>query len=104
MLGTDDHAVGFGDQFVGQFFVIKRICIADRVGVVKCHDRNERIVIRCNLGDDRIEVEVVDQGSGFDPGGVEVMPEPEDPADVIVDLLGWVGASFVGTTPSRVLE
>ena len=43
-------------------------------------DRDERIVIRCNLGDDCIEVEVMDRGSGFDPDGVEAMPDAEDPA------------------------
>jgi serine/threonine-protein kinase RsbW len=43
-------------------------------------DRDERIVIRCNLGADRIEVEVVDRGSGFDPADVEEMPGPDDPA------------------------
>ncbi len=43
-------------------------------------DRDERIVIRCNLGADRIEVEVVDRGGGFDPTDVEEMPDPEDPA------------------------
>jgi serine/threonine-protein kinase RsbW len=43
-------------------------------------DRDERIVIRCNLGADRIEVEVVDRGSGFDPADVEEMPDPDDPA------------------------
>jgi serine/threonine-protein kinase RsbW len=43
-------------------------------------DRDERIVIRCNLGADRIEVEVVDRGGGFDPADVEEMPDPEDPA------------------------
>src|SRR3954466_6183952 len=39
----------------------------------------ERIVIRCNLDDDRIEVEVVDQGTGFDLGGVTEVPEPTAP-------------------------
>lgn len=39
----------------------------------------ERIVIRCNLGDDRIEVEVLDQGLGFDAGGVASVPEATAP-------------------------
>jgi serine/threonine-protein kinase RsbW len=43
-------------------------------------ESDERIVIRCNLGADRIEVEVVDRGSGFDPADIEAMPEPDDPA------------------------
>ena len=45
---------------------------------------DERILIRCNLGDDRIDVEVFDRGGGFDPGGVESAPPAEDP-----DRLAW---------------
>jgi serine/threonine-protein kinase RsbW len=40
----------------------------------------DRIKIRCNLGDDRIEVEVLDQGGGFDPDDVVAVPGIEDPA------------------------
>jgi serine/threonine-protein kinase RsbW len=38
-------------------------------------DRDERIVIRCNLEDDQIEVEVVDRGTGFD-ADLPAMPDP----------------------------
>ncbi|MCD9624632.1 ATP-binding protein [Rhabdothermincola salaria] len=41
---------------------------------------DERIVIRCDLDEERIEVEVLDQGGGFDPGGVPVVPSPTDPS------------------------
>jgi serine/threonine-protein kinase RsbW len=41
------------------------------------HD--ERIVIRCNLDDDQIEVEVVDRGAGFDAEVVVALPDPDDP-------------------------
>jgi serine/threonine-protein kinase RsbW len=43
-------------------------------------DQDERIVIRCNLGEDQIEVEVRDQGAGFSPDDVEELPEVDDPA------------------------
>jgi len=36
---------------------------------------DERILIRCNLDDDRIEVAVLDQAGGFDPAGVTAAPE-----------------------------
>src|SRR4051795_2710777 len=36
---------------------------------------DERILIRCNLDDDRIEVAVLDQAGGFDPAGVVEAPE-----------------------------
>lgn len=39
-----------------------------------------RIKIRCDLGDDRVEVEVVDRGPGFDPALVVGPPDAEDPA------------------------
>jgi serine/threonine-protein kinase RsbW len=42
-------------------------------------EADERIVICCNLDDDRIEVEVVDHGGGFEPAAVPVVPEPTAP-------------------------
>lgn len=41
---------------------------------------DDQVKIRCDLTDDRIEVEVVDQGPGFDPDSLFVLPEPTDPA------------------------
>lgn len=38
------------------------------------------IRIRCELAEDRVEVEVVDHGPGFDPDGVPPLPAPNDPA------------------------
>jgi len=38
---------------------------------------DERIVIRCNLADDRIEVEVFDRGAGFDPTTATTAPLAE---------------------------
>lgn len=35
----------------------------------------ERILIRCNLGDDRIEVAVFDQAGGFDPDEARTAPD-----------------------------
>jgi serine/threonine-protein kinase RsbW len=40
---------------------------------------DERIVVRCDLADDRIEVEVLDQGGGFDLEGVVEPPSVDDP-------------------------
>lgn len=61
-----------------------RVAVSEAItNAIEAHadlDRDERIVIRCNLGADRIEVEVVDRGGGFDPTDVEAMPDPEDPA------------------------
>jgi len=38
------------------------------------------IHIRCELGDGRIEVEVVDRGPGFDPELLPTLPAPTDPS------------------------
>lgn len=40
----------------------------------------DRIKICCNLGHDRIEVDVIDQGSGFEPSQVQGPPPVDDPA------------------------
>jgi len=45
---------------------------------------DERIVIRCNLADDRIEVEVIDRGPGFDEAPAAEVPDPTHP-----DRLEW---------------
>ena len=41
-------------------------------------EKDERIVIRCNLGADQIEVEVMDRGAGFgsDTPAMPAMPDP----------------------------
>jgi len=45
---------------------------------------DERILIRCNLGDDHIEVQVLDSAGGFDPDMVGTAPEP-----TAADRLDW---------------
>lgn len=40
---------------------------------------DERIVIRCNLDAERIEVEVLDRGAGFDPDAANPAPEANAP-------------------------
>lgn len=37
---------------------------------------SDRILIRCNLDDERIEVEVLDRAGGFDPHAVPAAPDP----------------------------
>ena len=40
---------------------------------------DERVVIRCDLGEDRIEVEVLDRGAGFVMEDLEEVPDSTDP-------------------------
>lgn len=42
-------------------------------------DADDRITIRCDLAEDRIEVEVADKGSGFDVDDVDAAPDAEHP-------------------------
>ena len=37
------------------------------------------VVVRCLTDDERVTVEVVDRGRGFDPDGVEALPAATDP-------------------------
>jgi serine/threonine-protein kinase RsbW len=52
-------------------------------------DGEERIVIRCALDDERIEVWIVDQGAGFDPSSIGDLPDLTDPAGL--ELEGGFG-------------
>lgn len=45
---------------------------------------DERILIRCNLGDDHIEVQVLDSAGGFDPDEVRAAPDAD-----AADRLEW---------------
>lgn len=40
---------------------------------------NQRVVVRCNLDHDQVQVEISDQGGGFDPSESPGMPAPDDP-------------------------
>lgn len=50
---------------------------------------SERVIIRCNLADDRIELEVRDRGPGFEPGEVPSQDLQVDPRRL--DLEGGFG-------------
>ena len=39
----------------------------------------DQIVIRCDLSKGKIEIEINDQGSGFNPDQIPSLPNPEDP-------------------------
>lgn len=47
------------------------------------HD--ERIVIRCALAEDRIEVAVTDHGGGFDPDDASTAPDAEHPERLLFE-------------------
>jgi anti-sigma regulatory factor (Ser/Thr protein kinase) len=43
-------------------------------------DRSEPLTIRCDLGHDRVTIEIEDHGGGFDPEALAVLPHASDPA------------------------
>lgn len=61
-----------------------RIVVSEAItNAVEAHldqGNDERIRITCNLGADRIEVEVFDRGGGFDQDAVPVLPDIEAPS------------------------
>lgn len=60
-----------------------RIAVSEAVtNAIEAHassGANERVILRCDLADDRIEVEVIDRGAGFDPDSTPTAPAADDP-------------------------
>ncbi len=60
-----------------------RVAVSEATtNAIEAHARmsgEDRITIRCDLADDRIEVEVRDEGPGFDPSKLEPVPQIADP-------------------------
>lgn len=60
-----------------------RIAVSEAVtNAIEAHasvGARERVVLRCDLAEDRIEVEVIDRGAGFDPDQAVAAPAPEHP-------------------------
>ena len=60
-----------------------RVAVSEAVtNAIEAHaqlDGNERITVRCNLGEERIEVWVEDHGRGFEPDALGELPDMTDP-------------------------
>jgi serine/threonine-protein kinase RsbW len=76
-------AAGVEPRFRAERIDALRIAVSEAAtNAVESHldlATDERVVIRCDLDDERIEVEVLDQGGGFDPDHVPVVPDVTDP-------------------------
>lgn len=70
---------GLGDERIEDL----RIAVSEATtNAIEAHatlGSDERITIRCDLAEDRIEVEVQDHGDGFDPTGVRDPGPLDDP-------------------------
>jgi anti-sigma regulatory factor (Ser/Thr protein kinase) len=50
---------------------------------IESHQRTgntEPLIIRCDLDDDRVTIEIEDHGGGFDPDALSSLPHASDPA------------------------
>jgi serine/threonine-protein kinase RsbW len=74
----------FRDERIDDLRIVVSEATTNAIAAHTDSESVDRIKIRCNLGDDRIEVEVVDQGLGFDPDDIVEPPDTDDP-----DRLEW---------------
>ena len=69
---------GFGDDRINDL----RIAVSEATtNAIRAHatlGTDHRIEVRCQVGDEKIEVEVCDRGPGFDPDSITALPDPED--------------------------
>jgi serine/threonine-protein kinase RsbW len=79
----------FRDERIEDLRVIVSEATTNAIEAHTALDGDERILIRCNLDDDRIEVWIEDQGAGFSPGGLPDLPDMDDPARL--DIEGGFG-------------
>ncbi len=69
-----------GDERIEDLRVVVSEATTNAVEAHAALDGVQQIKIRCDLGEDRIEVEVADRAGGFDPDEVAVPPAITDPA------------------------
>ncbi|MDH4169007.1 MAG: ATP-binding protein [Acidimicrobiia bacterium] len=74
---------GFGDDRIEDL----RLAVSEATtNAIRAHaslGSDNRIRVRCNVDDDRIEVQVQDRGPGFDPGEIPELPSIDDPARLL---------------------
>lgn len=74
----------FRDERIDDLRVVVSEATTNAIAAHAAFDADERILIRCNLDDERIEVVVLDRAGGFDPQTVDAAPEP-----TAADRLEW---------------
>jgi serine/threonine-protein kinase RsbW len=71
---------GFGEERLENLQLAVSEACTNAIRAHSAAGSEAAIHIRCELGDGRIEVEVVDRGTGFDPDLVPTLPPPTDPS------------------------
>jgi len=69
----------FGDERIEDLRIAVSEATTNAIAAHAALDGEERIVVRCDLDDDRIEVWIEDQGVGFDPEALKPLPAMDDP-------------------------
>ena len=72
----------FDDDRIEDLRLVVSEACANAIEAHTSQERDERIVLRCDLADDRIEIEVRDRAGGFDP-------DPELPTVTDAARLGY---------------
>jgi serine/threonine-protein kinase RsbW len=71
---------GLGDDRLDDLRLAASEACANAIEAHAIAGSEASVRIRCSLDDDRVEVEVVDEGRGFDPDALDVLPAVTDPA------------------------
>lgn len=75
----------FSDSRIEDLRIAVSEACTNAIEAQKSSGHDERIVIRCDLADDRIEVAVTDQGGGFDPDRATTAPAAEHPERLLYE-------------------
>ncbi len=71
---------GFGDDRINDLRIAVSEATTNAIRAHAAMGSDNRIVVRCNVSAERIEVEVEDRGPGFDPDTVPELPDADDPS------------------------
>lgn len=75
----------FSDSRIEDLRIAVSEAMTNAIEAQRSSGHDERIVIRCDLAEDRIEVAVTDQGGGFDPDRAETAPDADHPERLLYE-------------------
>jgi serine/threonine-protein kinase RsbW len=103
---------GYGDDHVSAIDLAIRESVANAVKHGNQFDESKTVEIKFISADDRVEITVSDQGTGFDP---DEIPDPTEPANLLsacgrgilfmrtfMDVVEWTNGTNGGTTVKMV--
>jgi serine/threonine-protein kinase RsbW len=103
---------GYGDDHVSAIDLAIRESVANAVKHGNQFDESKTVEIKFISADDRVEITVSDQGTGFDP---DEIPDPTEPANLLsacgrgilfmrtfMDVVEWTNGTDGGTTVKMV--